>query len=169
LSEPVEDWEYWVRFAKVGRFALAPYHHIFYRFSIDSASAAVERYVRAVERVAQREFSSTAPEFRSRRQECLSNAKQHASLVYLTRTTAGDAYERAGKMLFEAISGYPRSLISQRALALLATWLLLGLVSRSRRLSVTRSLLRWHGASARAVAPEFLMPSPTRLARSAPV
>ena len=46
---------------KNGRFALVPRYQILYRFTIGSASTGVERYLRAIERVAEREFAGSVP------------------------------------------------------------------------------------------------------------
>jgi glycosyltransferase involved in cell wall biosynthesis len=144
-AEPVEDWEYWLRCAKKGRFALVPRYQVLYRFSIGSASTAVERYQRAIERVAEREFAGAPAALRRRRAECLSNAKRHACLLYMARTVAQDAHRRSGKALFESIAQRPASLASGPTLALLGAWAVLGFFPRSKRIGAARELLRRYG------------------------
>ena len=144
-AEPVEDWEYWLRAAKAGRFALAPHYHVLYRFTPGSASSGVERYQRAVERIAVKAFAEAPPMLRKRLGECLSNAKQHGCLLYLARTDTPDAHRRAGWLLCAAIARHPASLGSGRTVALVGTWLALCFVPRGKINSAAQSLLRWYG------------------------
>ena len=144
-AEPVEDWEYWLRAAKVCRFAVTPNYHVLYRFSTGSASSEVERYGRAVERVVEKEFAQATPGLRARYAECLSNAKQHACLLHLARTAAPDAHRKAGLLLRSAIAQRPTALFSMRVLTLLCAWLALGFASDREVNRRTESLLRQYG------------------------
>lgn len=144
-TEPVEDWEYWLRCAKHGRFALVPRYQILYRFTVGSASTGVERYLRAIERVAAREFAAASPGLKGRLSECLSNAKQHACLLYMARTVSHDAYRRSGQALRASIAQRPATLVSGRTLALLGAWVALGFFPRAKRTAAARGLLRHYG------------------------
>ena len=144
-AQPVEDWEYWLRAAKAGQFAAAPSHQVFYRFTRGSSSAAVEAYLCAIERVAKRAFAEAPPALQARYGECLSNAKQHACLLYLVRTTAPDAHRRAGRLLRAAIWQHPAALTSARTIALLCGWLALFFVPRSKMTDAAFALLRCYG------------------------
>lgn len=166
-AEPVEDWEYWLRVAKTWRFALAPRYQILYRFTAASASAAVERYQRAVERVAANEFVAAPPALRERQRECLSNLKQHGCLLYLARTTAPDAHGRAGWLLWASITHHPAVLSSGRTFALLGAWLALCLLPRRKVTGVVHGLLRCYGRWMQRTVPELRTLVPARLAQRA--
>jgi len=143
--QPVEDWEYWLRVAKLARFALVPRYQVLYRFTTGSASSAVERYLIAIERIAEKAFAEAPGGLRSRHRECLANAKQHACLVSLARTTDPEAHSRAGRLLRSAIAQYPASLLSGRMLGLLTAWIVLCFVPRRKVARTVRGLLRCYG------------------------
>jgi glycosyltransferase involved in cell wall biosynthesis len=143
--EPVEDWEFWLRCAKQGRFALVPRYQIFYRFTVGSASTTVERYLSAIELIAEREFAAAPPALRGRLAECLSNARRHAGLTFMARTVSGDAHRCAGRALYASVAQFPSTLVTGRTLALLGAWILLGLLPRGKRTAAARGLLRHYG------------------------
>jgi GT2 family glycosyltransferase len=144
-AQPVEDWEYWLRVAKLAQFALVKRYQVLHRFTIGSASSAVEQYQVAIKRVAAKAFSEAPPGLRARQRECLSNANQHACLASLARTTAPEAHRRAGQLLREAIVHYPASLMSARMVALMGSWLVLCFVPRRKVADAARGLLRFYG------------------------
>ena len=143
--QPVEDWEYWLRAARTHRFAVVPKYQVLYRFSSASASAAVEKYQDAIDRVSRQFFADSPPELRARRSECLSNASLHACLLHLARTTAPDRHQRAGRALRRAIALRPASLASTRIMALVGSWLALGVVPADAVSDATQALLRAYG------------------------
>ena len=165
--QPVEDWEYWLRVAKMARFATVFRYQVLYRFTAGSASSAVEGYQLAIERVAEKAFSEAPPGLRPRHGECLSNASQHACLISLARTTAPEAHRRAGRLLRAAIVHYPASLLSTRMVALLASWLVLGFVPRRKVADAVRGLLRCYGRWMARTTPALRTLKPAGLVESA--
>ena len=143
--EPVEDWELWLRVSDRWPFALVPQYQVLYRFGVASASADFDRYEAAVTRIAHRAFDTAPAALRTRRGECLSNAKQHACISYLARSTDPGGRWRAATLLAESVTLHPPALATRRTFALALCWLLLLPVPRQSAAGAARALLRVYG------------------------
>lgn len=146
-SEPVEDWEFWLRVSDRCAFAVVPRYQVLYRFGVASASSDVERYHAAVARVAGRAFAAAPAALQARHGECLSNAKQHACMIYLTRTTAPERRRRAATLFFESLGLHPAAVTSRRTIALAIAWLLLLPMPSRLAPRAAGALLRLYGRS----------------------
>jgi glycosyltransferase involved in cell wall biosynthesis len=161
-TEPAEDWEFWLRCAKRGNFVVVPRYQIIYRFTIASASASVEHYQQAIERISAREFAGMSPAIRRRQAECLSNVKQHACMIYMHRSTAPRAHLESGKALLDSVVGWPSAIFERRTLSLFVTWLALCFVPRRKRIGVALDILRHYGRWASRATPELRSIVPRR-------
>jgi hypothetical protein len=153
-AQPLEDWEFWLRVAQRWPFVRVPHYQVLYRFDIGSASSAVERYHAVAQAVAQRILDTASPDLRGRRGECLANLKQHACILYLTRTTAPEAKWRVLMWLMQSVGLHPRAAFSRRTLALAAVWLVLLPIPPRAVPRTALALLRLYGRFTTAVASE---------------
>ena len=143
--EAAHDWDFCLRIAARWPFAVVPRYQILYRISESTMSANVVRVERSCLLLCESAFGRThAVPFRARA-ETLSNVKQYAAFLYLSRTTGLDFRKEAGRKLAESIRLYPRTLLKRKTWHLLLTWsVLAALPSRIRRCAVMM-LLRAYG------------------------
>ena len=143
--EAAHDWDFCLRIASRWQFAVVPRYQIIYRISESAMSANAVRAERNCLLLCERAFDRTPGVSLRSRAESLSNVKQYAAFLYLTRATGLDFRKEAGRKLAESIHLYPRTLLTPKTWHLLVTLTVLaGLPSRMRRWGVM-ALLRTYG------------------------
>ena len=143
--EAAHDWNFCLRIAARWPFALVPRYQILYRISETAMSANAVRAEQNCLTLCERAFDRN-PDIPTRdRAESLSNVKQYAAFLYLSRTTGLDFRKEAGRKLAESIRFHPRTLFSRKTWHLLSTWLLLGVLPPRLRRPAVMMLLRTYG------------------------
>jgi glycosyltransferase involved in cell wall biosynthesis len=143
--EAAHDWDFCLRIAARWPFALVPRYQILYRISEAAMSANAVRAEQNCLVLCERAFARTPGLSYRTRAETLSNVKQYAAFLYLSRTTGLNFCHAAGRKLAESIRLCPRALLTRKTWHLLLTWLVLALLPSQLRRRVVMTLLRAYG------------------------
>jgi glycosyltransferase involved in cell wall biosynthesis len=143
--EAAHDWDFCLRIAARWPFAVVPRYQILYRISESAMSANAVRAEQNCLLLCESAFSRTPGISARTRAETLSNVKQYAAFLYLSRTTGLNFRNEAGRKLAESIRLYPRTLLTRKAWHLLLTWLLVAPLPSLVRRRVVMTLLRAYG------------------------
>ena len=141
----LEDWEFWLRFAKRWRFALVPRYMTLYRFRVGSRSSrAYANHADAI-RLIRKMFCSAPEHLRARQSEAIANLKQHVCILQLTKTTEAGARRRAWNMLLDSVRVDRRLLRARRSAALALAVIVLAPLPRAIVPAASRALMRQYG------------------------
>jgi glycosyltransferase involved in cell wall biosynthesis len=143
--EAAHDWDFCLRIAARWPFAVVPRYQIFYRISESAMSANAVRAEQNCLRLCEKAFGQSGRLSSQARSQSLSNVKQYAAFLYLSRTTGIDFRRGAGRKLAESIQLYPRTLLTRKTWSLLLTWSLLAALPSRRRRRAVMTLLRAYG------------------------
>jgi hypothetical protein len=138
------DWQFCLRVAARGRFAVVPRYQILYRISERAMSANAQRSEEAMLRICDQAFKAHSRPL-PKRGESLANVKQYIAFLYLTRASGLEVWKKAGQKLAECICLHPRTLLTRKTWHLLFAWSLLQLLPVRRRRSAVMALLRIYG------------------------
>lgn len=77
------DWDYWIRLAEIGEFALVPHYQVFYRQSSTNISSNVERRVKYYLLTIDKTFARMPQHLQVLKRQALANAHKHFAVLYL--------------------------------------------------------------------------------------
>jgi glycosyltransferase involved in cell wall biosynthesis len=143
--EAAHDWDFCLRIAAGWSFALVPRYQVLYRISETAMSANAVRAEANCRDLCERAFRRASDLPGRLRAETLSNVKQYAAFLYLSRTTDANFSREAGRKLGDSIRLYPRTLLTRKTWHLLLTWSVLRLCPLRSRRRVVMRLLRAYG------------------------
>ena len=139
------DWDFCLRVAARWPFVLVPKYQILYRIWEGAMSADAQRCEAACLRACERALCGLAGFPPWRRNQVLSNVKQYAAFLYLSRAGGVNIRREAGRKLAECIRLYPRTLLTHKTQKLLVAWSLLWLLPSGMSRSAITAFLRCYG------------------------
>ncbi|PPS43392.1 glycosyltransferase [Chroococcidiopsis sp. TS-821] len=109
-----EDWELFVRLAKLVEFVVVPAAQVFYRQSPTSASAQVALMETRLLAVIDSVFAAAPPHLQSLKNQNLAHLYQYLTGLYLKHAANHNDVKQARQMLCQAIRIYPKTLLGNR-------------------------------------------------------
>ncbi len=124
-----EDWELFVRLAKLVEFVVVPAAQVFYRQSPTSASAQVALMETRLLAVIDSVFAAAPPHLQSLKNQNLAHLYQYLTGLRLTQVTSAEDIKQIGQNLQLAVRLHPKILLSRTTQRYFAKWLLMQLFS----------------------------------------
>lgn len=150
--EAAQDWDFALKVAAAGRFALVPRYQVLYRISPGALSSDAALSASACSQVVgrQRVMVPTAVRREGRRK-----IRGYEAFLLLTRSSADDFDRRARRLLLEQTSEDPGWLFTAEPWQLAAACIVCAVVPRRLRRRSVFGLMRLYGAWLRTVYPEL--------------
>lgn len=124
----VEDWDYYLRLAALGEFALVPQYQILYRKTSQSMTSKVDVMERSVLTVIERAFQNAPPELQYLKNHSLANAYRYLTKQCLTNVIDDVAVKQASQKLKKSLQLYPKILLEKDTQRLVLKWLMVRLL-----------------------------------------
>ncbi|PPS43390.1 glycosyltransferase [Chroococcidiopsis sp. TS-821] len=124
-----EDWELFVRLAKLVEFVVVPAAQVFYRQSPTSASAQVALMETRLLAVIDSVFAAAPPHLQSLKNQNLAHLYQYLTGLRLTQVTSAEDIKQIGQNLQLAVRLHPKILLSRTTQRYFAKWFLMQLFS----------------------------------------
>lgn len=124
-----EDWDYWLRLAPKYDFVVVPQPQIIYRLSSGAMSSKLDVMQKYQNLVLERAFKAAPLELQYLKNQGLAYINLFMTRLILSRSDDAKNVQIAGQKLWEAISLYPKILLSKESLILLTKLLILRIIS----------------------------------------